>query len=162
MALSLPRSIGHSLTLRAAGERVELLISFNFDDAYLAEALRASLFMLQPEHLFVLSPASYGAVLFKENIVAGVNEADAVLLLVGPKGMSSWQEIEFGVALERNQQDRDFALVAVLAGHTQVPPNLIPFGLSWIKMPTMTDQTMLRQLLREVQNRLTNQPKIVR
>lgn len=141
---------------------MELLISFNFDDAYLAEALRASLFMLQPQDQFVLSPASYGAVLFEENIVVGINEADAFLLLIGPRGISSKQEIEFGIAFKRNKRDRNFPLVAVLAAHSQIPTNLIPVDLSWIKMPVVADQTMLRRLLREVQNNPTTQPKIVR
>jgi hypothetical protein len=141
---------------------VELLISFNFDDVHLAEALRASLFMLEPERQFVLSPASYGAVLFRENIAAGVDEADAFLLLIGPRGISSWQEIEFGIALERNRRDRNFPLVAVLAAHSQVPTDLIPFGLNWLSLPVMTDRTMLRRLLSEVQSGPAGRPKIVR
>jgi hypothetical protein len=141
---------------------VELLISFNFDDVHLAEALRASLFMLEPNHQFVLSPASYGAVLFKENVAAGVDEADAFLLLIGPRGISFWQEIEFDVARERNRRDRNFPLVAVLAAHSQVPTDLIPFGLNWHKLPVMTDRTMLRRLLNEVQKGPADQPKIVR
>jgi hypothetical protein len=144
------------------GGRVEILISFNVDDVHLAEALRASLFMLEPNHQFVLSPASYGAVLFRENIAAGVTEADAFLLLIGPQGISSWQEIEFGIAVERNKQDRYFPLVAVLAAHSQVPPSLIPFGLNWFTLPVMTDRTMLRQLLSEIQSRCAGRPKIVR
>jgi hypothetical protein len=129
---------------------LELLISFNRDDAHLAEALRASLFMLQPEDQFVLSPASYGAVFFEENITAGVYEADAFLLLIGPKGISHWQEIECGIARERNKQDGNFPVLAVLAGNSQVPQDLIPFGMSWIKLPVVTDRTMLRRLLREL------------
>jgi hypothetical protein len=140
---------------------VELLISFNFDDAHLAEALRASLFMLQPEGQFVLSPASYGAVLFEENIAVGINEADAFLLLIGPKGISNQQEIEFGIALKRNQQDRNFPLVIVLTSHSHVPPNLIRLGLNWVSLPVLTDRTMLRRLLREIQSKPRGLPKIV-
>jgi hypothetical protein len=141
---------------------VELLISFNFDDVHLAEALRASLFMLEPERQFILSPASYGAVQFKENIAAGVDEADAFLLLIGPQGISPWQEIEFGIALERNKRDRSFPLVAVLAAHSEVPADLIPLGLNWLTLPVMTDRTMLRRLLSEIQNTPAGRPKIVR
>ncbi len=129
---------------------MELLISFNFDDVHLAEALRASLFLVQPDQQIVLSPACYGAVFFEENIAAGVYEADAFLLLIGPKGVSRWQEIECGIARERNKQDSNFPVLAVLAGNSQVPQNLIPFGMSWIKLPVVTDRTMLRRLLREL------------
>jgi hypothetical protein len=141
---------------------VELLISFNFDDVHLAEALRASLFMLQPEYQFVLSPASYGAVLFKENIAAGVDEADAFLILIGPEGISPWQEIEFGFAFERNKRNRNFPLVTVLAAHSPAPPSLLPLSLNWIEMPVLTDRTMLRRLLRDIQNGSTHWPKVVR
>jgi hypothetical protein len=128
---------------------VELLISFNFDDVHLAEALRASLFVIEPDKQIILSPASYGAVMFEENIAAGVDEADALLLLVGPKGISSWQAIEFGLALERNKRDRNFPIVAVLAGDSQIPDDLTPLGLDWIKLPVVTDRMMLRRLLHE-------------
>jgi hypothetical protein len=128
---------------------VELLISFNFDDVHLAEALRASLFVIEAEKQIILSPASYGAVMFEANIAAGVDEADALLLLVGPKGISSWQAIEFSIALERRKRDRNFPIVAVLAGDSQVPDDLIPLRLNWIKLPVVTDRTMLRRLLDE-------------
>jgi hypothetical protein len=141
---------------------VELLISFNFDDVHLAEALRASLFVLEPEHQFILSPASYGAVLFKENIAAGVDEADAFLLLIGPQGISSWQKIEFAIARERNKRDRNFPLVAVLAAHSRVPADLVRLGLNWLELPVLTDRTMLSRLLSEVQNASPGRPKIVR
>lgn len=141
---------------------MELLISFNFDDVYLAEALRAGLFALEPDHHIILSPASYGAVLFKENITAGIDEADAFLLLAGPNGISSWQETELGIALERRERDCNFPLVAVLAGKSEVPPGLISLGLNWIKLPVVTDRVMLRHLLGELKIDLTDWPKITR
>jgi hypothetical protein len=132
------------------GENVEILISFNFEDVHLAEALRASLFLTQPDQQIVLSPASYGAVLFKENIAAGVYEADAFLVLVGPNGMSSWQEIEFGFALERHRAQRNFPLTGVLAGNGRVPGDLVSLGLNWINVPVVTDRKMLGRLLRDL------------
>jgi hypothetical protein len=147
---------------QGARDSVELLISFNFDDVHLAEALRAGLFVLQPDHQTILSPASYGAVLFTENIAAGVDEADAFLLLIGPNGISSWQQIELGIALERRKRDRNFPLVAVLAGKSEVPLKLISLGLNWIKLPVVTDRAMLRRLLGEFQIDRTQWPKIAR
>jgi hypothetical protein len=132
------------------GESVEILISFNFDDVHLAEALRASLFLTQPDQQIVLSPASYGAVFFKENIAAGVYEADAFLLLVGPSGISSWQQIEFDFAFERHQTERNFPITGVLAGNGRVPADLVSFGLNWINLPVVTDQRMLGLLLRDL------------
>jgi hypothetical protein len=129
----------------------ELLISFNFEDVHLAEALRASLFVLQPDRQIVLSPASYGAVLFRQNIAKGVYEADEFLLLIGPKGISSWQEIELGFALERSERESDFSVVAALVGKSRVPYDLGPIKLNWIELPVVTDRTMLNRLLGELQ-----------
>lgn len=151
------------MTVRqGTSDSVELLISFNFDDVHLAEPVRAGLFVLEPDHQIILSPASYGAVLFKENIAAGVEEAHSFLLLIGPSGMGSFQKIELVMALERQKRDRNFPVAAVLAGKSEVPPELIPLGLDWIKLPVVTDRAMLRRLLGELQNGWTSPPGLAR
>jgi hypothetical protein len=127
--------------------RVEILVSFNFADVHLAEALHASLFVLEPDHQIVLSPASYGAVLFNETIAQGISEADAFLLLVGPNGLSGWQEIEFDFALKRKIHDAHFPVIPVLAGKANVPSSLISYDLKWIQAPVVTDVAILRRLL---------------
>jgi hypothetical protein len=129
---------------------VEILISFNLEDVYLAEALQASLFMLEPDQQTVLSPASYGAVLFKENIANGVYEADAFVLVAGPNGISRWQETELEVALQRKSYEAHFPVVPVLAGKAEVPGILVPYDLKWMKLPVVTDRTMLARLLDEI------------
>jgi hypothetical protein len=131
---------------------VELLVSFNFEEVHLAEALHASLFVLEPNHRTVLSPASYGAVLFAENIAQGISEADAFLLLVGPGGLSRWQEIELDLALKRKTYDAHFPVVPILAGKADMPSSLIPYDLKWMRLPVLTDPTMLRRLFEVVQN----------
>ena len=131
---------------------MEILISFNFEDVHLAEALQASLFMLDPDRQIVLSPASYGAVMFKQNIASGVYEADALVLLVGPKGISRWQKTELEIALQRQSEESNFPLVPLLAGNAQVPGILIPYDLKWMKLPVVTDRKMLRLLLDEIRH----------
>lgn len=133
---------------------MEILVSFNFYDVHLAEALRANLFMLEPEQQIVLSPTSYGAVMFKENIAQGISEADAFVFVVGPNGISRWQEIELDLALKRKAHDAHFPLVPILAGEADMPRSLITYDLKWMPAPVVTDRTMLRRLLRRGRKRM--------
>lgn len=125
---------------------VEILISFNFQDVHLAEALQASMFMLEPDKEIILSPASYEAVLFSENIAGGVYESDAFVFLMGPNGISRWQEIELDVALNRRSREPSFSIVPVLGGNAAVPDILLPYHLNWLKLPVITDRIALRLL----------------
>jgi hypothetical protein len=120
-------------------------------DVHLAEALRASLFMLEPDWRIVLSPASHGAGQLKQNVADGVHESDAFVLLAGPNGVSRWQETELNVAFDRRYRESRFPLVTVLVGKAEVPNFLIPYDLKWFKLPVVTDRTMLRVLLDEIQ-----------
>jgi hypothetical protein len=129
---------------------VEVLLSFNYDDRHLAEALRATLFMLEPNLDvldMILSPACYGAVRFEENIATGVDEADRFLVLVGPHGTSKWQEIECKFAVERNRGDSSFAIIPVLVGDGRRPTMGILRDLNWIEMPVATDRRVARWLI---------------
>ena len=144
----------HRLKLQHTGERttmaedkcMEILVSFNFQDVHLAEALRAGLFLFEPDRHIVLSPASYGAVLFEKNIAAGVYEADAFLFLVGPSGISDWQKTELDFALDRRKYDVHFAVMPVLAGNSQVPAGLMAYDFRWIQLPVVTDRTALARV----------------
>jgi hypothetical protein len=127
---------------------VEILISFNYDDRHLAEALRASLFVLAPDFdviQFILSPTSYGAVRLDKNVAAGVYEADVYVLVVGPRGIGRWQVRECEIALERRRNDPSFLVFPVLAAAgSQAPTQDYLRDLDWISMPVVTDRTILR------------------
>ena len=125
-----------------------VLLSFNYQDRFLAEALRASLFVLEPEWQFFLSPASYGAVKFEENVAQGIYEDDALLCLVGPSGFSYWQEIEARIALTRSHRDSSFSVVPVLAAGAARPSFLE--SLNWIEIPVVTDRTALLWLIKAI------------
>jgi hypothetical protein len=131
----------------ALGDRLRVLISFNFEDDGWEETFRASLFMLEPDLEYILSPVSYGAVSLRDVIANGIFEADAFLLLVGPKGISRWQEIECEIALDRNAHDSSFVVVPVLAARGQAPNLALLRDLNWFNAPVVTDRTMLRRLI---------------
>lgn len=129
---------------------LEVLLSFNKADCHLAEALRASLFMLEPDldvMEVILSPSCYGAVRFEETIANGVREADRFLLLVGPRGVGNWQEMEFKFAQMRGRQESDFLIVPIIAANGKRPAIEVMRGLNWIELPVVTDRRALRWIL---------------
>jgi hypothetical protein len=126
---------------------LEILLSFNKDDCHLAEALRASLFILEPNPDvmdIILSPACYGALQFEETIANGVREADRFLLLVGPRGVGKWQEIEYKFAFARRCQESSFDVIPVLAANGGRPSIETMRDLNWIEMPIVTDRRAVR------------------
>lgn len=129
---------------------VEVLLSFNEADCHLAEALRATLFMLEPDldlMEVILSPACYGAVQFEDTIATGVREADRFLLLIGPHGVGKWQAIECRLALARSREERKFSVIPVLAANGKQPSTEIMRNLNWIEVPIVTDRKAARWIL---------------
>ncbi len=128
-------------------QALRVLISFNFKDAALAEALRASLFTLDPDLQIALSPASYGAVYRRSTVANGIVETDAFLLLIGPSGIGPWQDVEYRFALERNLEDGGFAVIPVLAAASQVPQFSLPPNRTWIEAPVIVDPRILDRII---------------
>lgn len=129
---------------------MEVLLSFNKEDCHLAEALRATLFMLEPDldvMDLILSPACYGAVRFEKTIADGVLEADRFLLVVGPRGVGKWQEIECKFAFTRSRQESSFAVIPVLAANGERPSQEIMRDLNWIEVPVVTDRRAGRWII---------------
>lgn len=142
--------VGQMRNPQRAKPGVEVLLSFNKEDCHLAEALRATLFMLEPNldlMEVILSPACYGAVQFDDAIAKGVMEADRFLLLVGPRGVGKWQAIECNFALKRRREEREFSVIPVLAANGKRPPIEIMRDLNWIEVPIVTDRRAVRWIL---------------
>ena len=126
---------------------MRVLISFNLKDVALAEAIRASLFVVDCDLEIVLSPASYGAVFWRANIANGISEVDAFVLLIGPNGIGPWQEVEYHIALNRHMRDGRFAVVPIIAAGSQVPRASFLRSLNFVEAPVITDRSMLRRLV---------------
>lgn len=138
---------------------MEILLSFNKEDCHLAEALRATLFMLEsnPDVMdIILSPACYGAVQFEETIANGVREADRFLLLIGPRGIGKWQEIECKFAFARSCQESSFAVIPVLAANGKQPSIETIRDLNWIEVPVVTDRRAARWIIEALRHTHTS------
>src|SRR5215510_11018314 len=96
---------------------MRIFLSFNSKEVGLAEALRAALVGVEPAAQVFFSPISLGAGFWMPRLAEEIAVADAFLLLIGPKGIGPWQEVEYYAAFDRHVADRNFALVPVLAAN---------------------------------------------
>jgi hypothetical protein len=88
-----------------------------------------------------------GAGFWLPKLAEGIAGADAFLLLIGPKGIGPWQQVEYHTAFDRHVQEGRFPLVPVLAASAQAPG--LPFlrNLNWVEAPIVTDDKSLHRLL---------------
>jgi WD40 repeat protein len=126
---------------------LRIFLSFNSKDTALAEAIRFGLCKLEPGADIFFSPASLGSGFWQSKLAAGIDEADAFLLLVGPKGIGPWQEPEYFAAFDRHVKDKTFALVPVMATGAQAPGLSFLRSLNWVEAPSVTEDTTLHRVL---------------
>jgi tetratricopeptide (TPR) repeat protein len=126
---------------------VRIFLSFNSKDAGSAEAIRAGLLKLEPKAEIFFSPVSLGQGFWLPKLAAGVGAADAFLLLLGPKGVGPWQEVEYHEAFDRHVRDPSFALVPVIASGGSAPG--LPFlrQLNWIVVSEVADDKAMHRIL---------------
>jgi WD40 repeat protein len=130
-----------------SGSRVRIFLSFNSKDLALAEAMRGELSRLDPGIDIFFSPASLGSGFWVPIIDKEIAEADGFLLLIGPKGIGPWQEIEYFTALDRHVKDRQFPLLPVIAEDAQAPGLSFLRTLNCIEVPVLTQENTLRRVL---------------
>src|SRR5688572_25406791 len=112
---------------------MRIFLSFNSKDVALAEGLRASLSGLDPDVRIFFSPVSLGAGFWLPRLAEEIAAADAFLLLIGPKGIGPWQEVEYFTAFDRHVNDKRFALVPVIAAGAEAPGLSFLRSLNWIE-----------------------------
>ena len=76
-----------------------------------------------------------------------IAEADAFLLLIGPKGIGPWQEVEYFTAFDRHVNEKSFALVPVIAAGAQAPGLSFLRSLNWVEAPVVTEDTALHRII---------------
>lgn len=134
---------------------LRVLLSFNPNDVALAEAFRASLFIDSPDLEVFFSP-----ILFEDYRPLALENSDAFVLFVGPRGPSERQASELGAARERAKQHEEYSVVAILAATAQ-QPQTISASLNWLEMPVVTDRNMMRKVVRALNgDRRANGPKL--
>ena len=126
---------------------MRVFLSYNSKDVALAEALRAGLLKLEPSAEIFYSPVSLAHGFWLPRLASGINEADAFLLLLGPKGAGPWQEIEYHEAFDRHVKDQRFALVPVVAAGAHAPG--LPFlrQLNLIEAASVTEDKTVHRVL---------------
>ena len=122
------------------GRAVRVLLSFNAEDVALAEAFRATLFILAPDLEVFFSP-----ILYEGYRAIKFHEADALIFFVARHGLSDLQRQELHRAFKRAKTDSEFTIVPVLAGSAN-PPELST-SLDWIDVPVVTDQNTLTEII---------------
>jgi hypothetical protein len=132
---------------------LRVLLSYNATDAWLAEALRASLFVLKPEIDIVLSPDPDAATSRRRSKPLDVREFDALLLVAGPSGLSATQEAEWSAAAQHATHGDDFVALPILAGNTKPPRHVAFHNRAWFRAPVVTDRDMVCNLIQLLMNR---------
>jgi hypothetical protein len=126
---------------------MRIFLSFNSKDIALAEALRAGLATVELAAEIFFSPASLASGFWLPKLADEIGAVDAFVLLIGPKGIGPWQEVEYYAAFDRHVGDRRFGLVPVLAADAQVPG--LPFlrSLNRVEVPVVVADKSLRKLV---------------
>jgi hypothetical protein len=126
---------------------MRIFLSFNSKETALAEALRAGVSRLEPAAQVFFSPVSLGAGFWLPRLADEIAASDGFVLLIGPKGVGSWQETEYYAAFDRHVGDHRFALVPVLAADAQAPGLAFLRSLNWVEARVVTDDKALHRLI---------------
>ena len=124
---------------------MRIFLSFNSKDIALAEVIRAGLARLEPNATIFFSPVSLGSGVWLPKLEQEIAQADAFLLLIGPKGIGNWQQVEYSAAFDRHVEDKDFPVVPVIAGGAHAPGLRLLRTLNWVEVPTVTEDGALHQ-----------------
>jgi WD40 repeat protein len=126
---------------------VRIFLSFNSKDTAFAEAIRAGLSRIEPDIKIFFSPISLGAGFWLPKLAEGIAEAEAFLLLIGPKGIGPWQEVEYFTAFDRHVADKRFAVVPVMVSGAEAPGLSFLRTLNWVEAPAIAEDKVLHRLL---------------
>jgi hypothetical protein len=104
-------------------------LSFNLQDIVLAQGVEAALKRNDPDAVIFLAPKSLRVGgLWLPQLAQEIADATAFVLLVGEKGLSPWQTLEYYEALDRRIKQHDFPIVLVLLNGQAAP------GLPYLRL----------------------------
>src|SRR5262245_61359805 len=108
-------------------------LSYNSQDLALMQAFEVALRSKEPEsHIFFAPKNLRAGGFWLPELAQQIADATAFILLVGEKGIGSWQTMEYYEALDRRVKQLDFPVVLLLLeGH---PAPGLPFlrQLHWV------------------------------
>jgi formylglycine-generating enzyme required for sulfatase activity len=123
-------------------------LSYNSQDLGLMRSLEANLRRKDSEAKIFFAPKSLRAGgLWLAELAREIAEATAFVLLVGEKGISPWQAMEYYEALDRRVKQQDFPVVLMLLDGQPAPG--LPFlrQLHWIITADPASEQSLTQLI---------------
>jgi hypothetical protein len=123
-------------------------LSYNSQDLGLMQGLEAALRNKDPEAEIFFAPKSLRAGgLWLPELARAIAEATAFILLIGEKGIGSWQVIEYYEALDRRVKENDFPVVLVLLEGQPAPG--LPFlrQLHWVITADPASEKSLAQMM---------------
>lgn len=126
---------------------MRIFLSFNSKDSGLAAALRAGIARIEPTADIFLSSVSLGPGFWLPKLDSEIADADAFLLLIGPKGVGPWQKLEYYSALDRHVANQAFPLVPVVTAAAHAPG--LPFlrNLNWVEVEQLADDAALHRVV---------------
>ena len=122
-------------------------LSYNSQDLPLMQRLEAALRRKDSEGKIFFAPTTLRAGGFwLPELAKGITEATAFVLLVGEKGLGTWQVIEFYEALDRRVKQHDFPVILVLLDGVPAPG--LPFlrQLHWIVAADPASEQSIAQI----------------
>src|SRR6516164_7841894 len=123
-------------------------LSYNSKDLGLMESLEAGLRRKDPDARIFFAPKSLrSGGLWLPELSLEIAEATAFVLLVGEKGIGSWQAMEYYEALDRRVKQHDFPVVLVLLDGQPAPG--LPFlrQLHWVITTDPASEKSLVQVM---------------
>jgi TIR domain-containing protein len=123
-------------------------ISYNSQDLALTQNLEAALRRKDGEaKIFFASRSLRAGGLWLPELAHEIAEATAFVLLVGEKGISPWQAMEYYEALDRRVKQQDFPVVLVLLNGQPAPG--LPFlrQLQWVIAADPASERSLAQVM---------------
>jgi formylglycine-generating enzyme required for sulfatase activity len=123
-------------------------LSYNSQDLRLMQSLEAALRRKDPDAKTFFAPKSLRAGgLWLPELARQITEATVFILLVGEKGISPWQAMEYYEALDRRVKQQDFPVVLLLLDGQPAPG--LPFlrQLHWIITADPASDKSLTQMM---------------
>ncbi len=123
-------------------------LSYNSQDLALMQGLEAALRRKDPEaHVYFAPKSERAGGFWLPSLANEISEATVFVLLVGEKGVGSWQVLEYNEALARRVKEPAFPLVPIVLDGQPAPG--LPFlrQLHWIITADPVSESSLALLM---------------
>jgi formylglycine-generating enzyme required for sulfatase activity len=138
-------------------------LSYNSQDLALMQSLESALRRKDPDaKIFFANTSLRAGSYWLPELARQIAETTAFVLLIGERGLSRWQFMEYCEALDRRVQEPDFPVILVLLDGQTAPG--LPFlrQLHWIPTPDPASEQSITRLLDAASGAGTRQAELWR